>query len=415
MNALEPSGAAVHADVQPGLHGAFMREGFGVLPLRFEPSGGTPLAGLRLAVKDVYDIEGLVTGGGSPVWRAGRAPAAQTATAVRLLMEAGCGWVGKTLTDELTYSLAGINAHHGTPVNPAAPRHIPGGSSSGSVVAVAAGHADVGLGTDCGGSVRVPASYCGVWGIRPTHGRIATNGCFTLAHSFDTVGWFARDGATLARVFEVMAHTRVPAPGALPPLRVSNDTLAVLDPAVRERFEALCGALGAERLPASRLPLAAWVQAFRALQAAEVWQQHGTWFRAHGATLGVDIGQRFRMASQVGAEDVAAAQGARIAAAATLAGLLGGEGGPARLLLIPTVPTAAPRLDASLEQVDAVRARSQQLLCIAGLAGLPQVSLPWMVEPASGAPVGLSLVGPRGADELVLAAAQALDQALQAA
>ncbi len=105
--------------------------------------------------------------------------------------------VGKAITDELTYSLNGENIHYGTPVNPKAPGRIPGGSSSGSAVAVAGELADFALGTDCGGSVRAPASFCGIYGMRPSHGRISTAGVFRLAPRFDTVGWFARDGRLL--------------------------------------------------------------------------------------------------------------------------------------------------------------------------------------------------------------------------
>lgn len=391
-------------ELVPGHHGAFLREGFGAPPLPDAAPTDAPLAGLRLAVKDVFDVQGLHTGNGSPLWRAHAQPATDTATAVQLLLLAGAAWVGKTVTDELTYSLAGINAHHGTPVNPAAPDRIPGGSSSGSAVAVAAGHADVGLGTDCGGSVRVPASYCGLWGLRPTHGRLATHGCFALAHSFDTVGWFARDGRTLARVFEVLAHSRVDTQ-APPPTRlcVAPELDALLDEPVRAHVHHTLRQLGAhlaiERLPAGTLNVAAWAEAFRPLQAAEVWQRHGPWFERHGASMGADIRQRFERAARVDAATVAAAQQVRQSASATLATLLG----PGCYLLLPTLPMPAPGRGDSAEAIDTARVRGQSLLCMAGLAGLPQVSMPWVA--VDGAPVGLSLIGGRGGDEALLGAA----------
>jgi Asp-tRNA(Asn)/Glu-tRNA(Gln) amidotransferase A subunit family amidase len=396
--------------LQPGLHGAFMREGFGTAPTGAWRGG--PLQGLRLAVKDVFDVQGQRSGCGNPEWLAASPPARDTATAVRLLLAAGAGWIGRTVTDELTYSLAGVNAHYGTPANPAAPDRIPGGSSSGSAAAVAGGHADIGLGTDCGGSIRLPASYCGLWGLRPTHGRIAGTGCLTLAHSFDTVGWFARDAQVLIRVFETLAHTCVRA--APPPrLVIADDIPRLLVDAVGQRFAALPQALEQaiplSRLPAGHLAPVEWAQALRVLQAAEAWQQHGDWFGRHGASLGADIRARFEQAARVTAADVATMQRLRVRATEVLAHVLEA---PGALLLLPTVPGPAPRLAESPEGLLDIRARSQQLLCMAGLAGLPQVSMPWVT--VDGAPVGLSLIGKRGDDATVLAGAVSVRAMLDA-
>lgn len=388
------------------MHGAFVQDGFGEAPDTggIPPTGG-PLQSLTLAVKDVFDVRGLRTGAGNPAWRAQQAVAPQTATAVRLLLTAGARWVGKTVTDELTYSLAGINVHYGTPTNPRDPQRLPGGSSSGSAAAVAGGHADIGLGTDCGGSIRLPASYCGIWGMRPTHGRISGTGCLALAPSFDTVGWLARDGDTLARTLEVLAHTELQALGAEVSLVVPADILALLDEPVHSAFVAaqsqLAERFAIEPLPFGTLAPATWAAAFRTLQAAEVHQQFGPWFARHGDSLGTDVRERFRKAAQVRAESVALAQADRIRACDALAHALSR---PGRFLLLPTVPTIAPRLDESAERVDEIRARSQQLLCLAGLAGLPQVSFPW--RDIDGAPVGLSVIGGRGRDEQVLQVAR---------
>src|SRR6218665_673770 len=157
-----------------------------------------PLSGLTLAVKDLFDVKGYRTGCGCPTKLAESEVKTVTAPAVQRLLDAGARFVGKTHTDELAWSMYGMNAHFGTPVNVAAPDRIPGGSSSGSAAAVAAGLADIALGTDTGGSVRAPASFCGLWGLRPTHGRISLEGCMELCASFDTAGFFARDAGTLA-------------------------------------------------------------------------------------------------------------------------------------------------------------------------------------------------------------------------
>lgn len=386
--------------LQPGLNGAFVRDGFGNSPGDFRQVSDA-LSGLRLAVKDTFSIQNLMAASGNPQWGAEQAVARRTAPTVLRLLEAGACWVGKTVTDELTYSLAGINRHYGTPENPAAPDRLPGGSSSGSAVAVAAKLADIALGTDCGGSIRLPASYCGIWGMRPTHGRVVAEGCFTLAQSFDTIGWFARSGEHLGRVLERLMHTRLPDRLPTPRCLVSDDFVAQLDPAVADAFERWLveSGLDVQRIPSGSVPLQDWAAAFRTLQAAEIGQLHGGWIARTQPLMGEDVASRFRMASTVEASAVADAQRVRVEAQVRMASLLGTDG----LLVTPPVPGPAPRLAADATEVDDTRSRSQRLLCPAGLAGLPQVTLPW--THVDQAPVGLSVIAPRFADENALAAA----------
>lgn len=389
------------------MHGAFLQEGFGQsLETNLAPS--QPMHGrldaCKLAVKDVFDVRGLTTGAGNPAWRAAQPVADRPATAVRLLLDSGAQWLGKTVTDELTYSLAGINVHYGTPINPRDPQRLPGGSSSGSVVAVSGGYADIGLGTDCGGSVRLPASYCGVWGMRPSHGRISGTGCIALAPSFDTVGWFARDGRILADVLETLAHTEVRPLASPLSLAVSADIEGLLDEPVRLAFQAAQDRLGAHfnlaTLPAGTLRPQSWAPAFRTLQAAEVHQQFGPWCDQHADSFGPDVRMRFLSAARISSAEVHDAQKHRVDACVALNQRLVT---PCSFLLLPTVPMVAPKLSDDAAQVDDIRGRSQQLLCLAGLAGLPQVSMPW--AEIAGAPVGLSLIGGRGQDEQVAQAA----------
>src|SRR6202158_1774226 len=178
--------------------------------VRIEGRAGGPLAGLTFAAKDLFDVAGVPTGGGNHDWPAGRPLPTRHSWAVQRLLDAGATLIGKTITDEVSLGILGENPFDGTPLNPKAPDRVPGGSSSGSASAVAQGLCDTALGTDTGGSVRVPASFCGLYGVRPTHGRLDLTGMMPQAPSSDTTGWFARDAGTFARVSEVMLGESVP-------------------------------------------------------------------------------------------------------------------------------------------------------------------------------------------------------------
>ncbi|MYE41286.1 MAG: amidase, partial [Chloroflexi bacterium] len=254
--------------------GAFCRENHAVLP----GAGQGPLAGLTFAAKDVFDIAGSRIGFGNPAWLESHPPAAITAPAVQLLLDAGADMAGKTLTDEITYSLSGQNFHYGTPVNSAAPGRIPGGSSSGSASAVAGGLVDFALGTDCGGSVRLPASYCGILGIRPSHGRVSLEGVAPFTWSFDVAGWFARDADVFASVGDVLlddeseSHTPRRLLYALDAFDlVDRDVADALAPAV----EAAAGVIGSRAdITISPDGLPGWYETFRVIQAWEIWSNH---------------------------------------------------------------------------------------------------------------------------------------------
>lgn len=383
------------SDPVPSDSGAYSRHGTVHRPGR--PGG--PLTGLRFAVKDLIDVAGVPTGAGSPEWLASHPPPAADAP----IVAAGADLSGKTKTDELAWSLTGQNVHYGTPLNPAAPGRLTGGSSSGSASAVAAGDIDFALGTDTGGSVRLPASFCGLFGLRPTHGRIPAGGVVPLAPSYDVVGWFARDAATLAAVGPVALDA---APPAAPPRRLllAEDLFAVADAEVRQALEpsvrAVADHLGsAERLTLAGDDLALWREAFRVLQAAEAWRTHGTWITRVSPRLGPGVRERFAAAARLSDEEIAAAASVRVAARHRLQDAVP----PDAILLLPSAPSIAPPRGAALEELGDMRARSLLLLCPAGHAGLPQLSLP--AGSARGAPVGLSLLGATGTDDSLLALA----------
>src|SRR3954468_6247495 len=179
---------------------------------RFRIAGraGGPLSGLTFAAKDLFDVAGRPTGGGNPDWARTRELPTRHAWAVQTLLDAGADLIGKTITDEVSLGILGENPFEGTPTNPRAPGHVPGGSSAASAAVVAAGICDIALGTDTGGSVRVPASFCGIYGIRPTHGRLDLTGMMAPAPRSDKAGCFGRDAATFARASSVMLGETIP-------------------------------------------------------------------------------------------------------------------------------------------------------------------------------------------------------------
>lgn len=366
-------------------------------PVHLHPTGRGTLDGRRFAVKDVYDIAGTVTGIGHPLYRETHSPADHTSPLVETLLAAGAELVGKTHTDELTYSLAGQNVHYGTPPNPAVPDGIPGGSSSGSASVVAAGLVDFALGSDTGGSVRVPASYCGVYGLRPTHGRVDDRHTAHLAKSFDTLGWFAGDAATMAAVGKVLL---TPDAGPAPvELRLLREGLDMADETVVDQLRDLtAGGFAGLRLEedATVGPLDAFFQAFRPAQAFEAWQYFGEWITAHQPEFGPGIRERFAAAAAITPEQAAEARATCDALRRRVRQLVG----ETTVLCLPTTPTSAIPLDASDEEVDEVRFRTLCMTAVAGTAGLPQLSLP-LLRDARG-PVGLSLIGPPGSDRALL-------------
>jgi amidase len=353
------------------------------------------LRSLTFAVKDVFDIAGHRTGNGNPVWLETHPPASHTASAVERLLAASARMVGKTHTDELAYSLNGENVHYGTPINPRAPGRIPGGSSSGSAAAVAGGLVDFALGTDCGGSVRLPASYCGIYGIRTTHGLVPADGVVDLAKSFDTIGWFARDAATVLQVGEVL----LPPAGEFVPKRllVAEDAFGFVGAEVAAALGAAVAKLRTA-LPDHRAinvytaEPSAWSGIFRVLQGDEIRRRHSTWIDAHQPNFGPGIAERFAWTRTIAPTEVERMRPQREAVAAHLDGLLGDDA----LLCLPTAPGIAPKLKTPAPELEVFRTRAFGLLSIAGLARLPQISLP--LGALNDCPLGISLIAPRGRD-----------------
>ncbi len=334
---------------------------------------------------------------GEPDVRGRTLPRYHSRGAVELVVAAGATVVGKTITDELAYSLSGTNVHFGTPVNVAAPGRVPGGSSAGSAAAVADGLCDFALGTDTGGSIRVPASYCGLWGWRPTFGAVSADGVVHLARSFDTVGAFARSPELLARVADVLLDQAPDSstPGMGSAVRVA-ELFAVADPDAANAVRDATDAWGKHDDVELGIDLTAAADAFRALQGREAWAEHGAWISGAHPALGPGIAERFATASRVTTDDVAAAAEVRahvrqVIEAATAGG---------RILVGPAAVGAAPAVDAPADGRASHRFRTLQLTCLAGLAGAPVVVLP--IAQVGGLPLGVACIGAPGTDRQLL-------------
>ena len=367
-----------------------------------------PLAGLTFAVKDIYDVAGFSTGCGNPTRQAESAAAQKHAAVVTALLDAGARFAGKTHTVEFAFGMDGHNAHYGTPVNPAAPDRVPGGSSSGSIAAVGLGLVDLALGSDTGGSVRAPASFCGQIGLRTTFGRVDIAGTMPLAESLDTVGWFARDPSVYQRVGEVLLGEDVDGP-PLKRLLVADDLWAVMGerekaallPAL-QRAEPYFTASDHVTLALDGLEL--WRDLFRTIQGFEAWRDHRAWIENHNADLSDAVRQRFEIAREVSETQYRQAAESRQVVRSRVDDVLGDDG----VMVLPTVPSVAPLLVADGEALETFRAGALALTCPSGLSGCPQITLP--MATLDGAPLGLSLLAPRGRDRaLITLARQILD------
>ncbi|WP_280302373.1 AtzH-like domain-containing protein [Nocardia neocaledoniensis] len=375
------------------------------------PTGSGDLDGATVAVKDLFAVAGERIGAGNPTWLTEQTPQTTTAPAVSALLAAGARITGLAHTDEFAFSLAGQNPHYGTSPNPAAPNSIGGGSTSGPAAAVALGQVTVGLGTDTAGSIRVPASYQGLVGIRTTHGAIPADGVLPLAPSFDTVGWLSRDVATARSVARVL----LPDTSSVRPARTL--ILPTVEAHASDAVRAVCADQRSALVRAGVLPpaevvdlepdtLESWFSAFRTVQGYEAWRAHGTWLTAHPSALGPAARERFSAAAAVTATEAAAARRVAARARAWLLDLLIDA-----VLVLPSSAGAAPARDASAADVAAERAGTLRLTCLAGLAGAPAVSVPGLRVP-DGRPAGLCLVGTPGSDHRLLYVAAAIEETL---
>lgn len=370
---------------------------------------GGPLSGLTFAVKDIYDIEGRIACCGNPDWLKTHKPATKTAPAVDRLLSAGATLVGMTVTEELVMGLTGENPFYGAPVNIAAPGRVSGGSSSGSAAAVAAGLVDFALGSDTGGSVRVPASFCGIYGLRPTFDRVPIEGVMPFAPSLDTVGWFARDAALMRRVGEIMLDP--PSAGGssqFGKLLVASDAFAVVDAdigaALAPAIDRVSGLLGpAESIAmAGGTDLEEWSKLIAVYREYEGWATHRDWLAGSKPKLSENGTIRMEKGSKIGADKVAEADLKRDQVRARMAEILA----DGAVLAVPAAPGVAPLRGGDQDAIWQVVGRNGHINSAAALAGLPQISVP--LAKADGLPIALGLIAAQGGDEMLLKIAEQL-------
>ncbi len=375
------------------------------------------LAGLRFAVKDLFAIAGRTTGFGNPVWLQTHQPESVHAEVVSQLLKAQAKLVAVTCTDEMAFSMDGINIHYGTPINSQLPDCIPGGSSSGSASVVAAGMVDFALGTDTAGSIRVPASYCGIWGLRPTYGAVSSIGVLPLGPSFDTVGILAPSHQILATVAKVILNEANAGANSnsnkqIKKLLVCDDLLALLEPSLAPDIVAAITKAGAcfeaiEHIKISdSLELNNLVGIFNAIRAYEAWQCHGQWLESKNPNLAPAIRERFFNCKDATEDEATKARAEQQELRQKLEDLLVDDSA----LCFPTTFNLPPSKLASAELLQQNKTVNMSLCAMATLSGFPQISIP--IPLSNRKPIvktGLSLLANSGMDLPIINAAAAFE------
>ncbi|ULJ75663.1 amidase family protein [Rhizobium gallicum] len=355
-----------------------------------------PLSGLRLAVKDLFDVAGYPTAAGNAALLAASGIKTSTAPLVQTLVDAGARFIGKTNTDELAYSLIGGNIHFGMPINPRDPNLIPGGSSSGSAVAVAAGLADIGLGTDTSGSVRLPAAVNGLIGWRPTHGSLDNRGLRPLAPSFDVPGVMTSSLETMA---SVMSAVGMPAANDRPSsILIPENAFEAID---KDAADKMIACLRSAAIPVRgarticSFSLDELALAFITILQREAWESNRQLFESSPQVFAPDIAARLLSGSRLNEEEVREARRIREHFSTEIDRLFRED----VVIALPTLAMTPPRRDTSPESFAAFRSACIKILCLSGLSGCPQLAFP--IANCAGN-VSLSFFGARSVDKTLV-------------
>ncbi|KAM7279216.1 hypothetical protein ACFE04_006350 [Oxalis oulophora] len=400
------------------------------------PIAPHPLTDLSFAVSDLFDIQGHVTGFGHPEWEKTHEPASTTATVVSTLVQGGATCLGKTVIDELAYSIHGENKHYGTPTNPAAHARLPGGSCSGAAVAVAADLVHFSLGVDTVGGVTVPAAFCGIIGFRPSHGAVSHAGILPVSESLDTVGWFAKDPSVLRRVSHVLLQLPFGAQRNPKQITIADDGLQLLKipidrvaQVVIKSTEKTYGrqVLKQENLGQyfdSKVPtlkvflgqksnggtkfssITLLAQVMQLLQKHEFRRNHEEWIQMSKPTLDPALTGLIHE-TQVSESEIEICKTIKAEMRAAVNSLLKDDG----ILVIPTIAYSPPKLGAKEIFSEDYKNRTFGLLSIASLSGCCQVSIP--IGYHDKCPVSVSLIARHGGDRLLLDTVQTMYSSMQ--
>ncbi len=356
------------------------------------------LKNLKFVLKDMCDIKNIKTSCGNPDFYKACEPAKKHAEFLSNILSEGAILEGITICDEFFYSVIGENSHYGTPKNLNAPNCVPGGSSSGSAAALTTDLFDFSIGSDTGGSVRVPASFCGLLGIRPTHGRINANGVYPMAPSFDTIGWFSNNIKTFQKIGEVLLDKNENENITFNQFVIAEDLLELVDTDIKNQFNSYYKELhpNIKHIRLSKFSKSEIADNFRILQAGEIKEHVIPWIEKNKPKISLEINSRIEMASEILPLEIDAAKTFRQEIISEINNSLP-EGD---IAIFPTTPFSAPKCGQSDQDLGSDRKKIMEMTSIAGMTSRPQISIPKFKGKTG--PVGISILGWQNSDEILL-------------
>ena len=356
------------------------------------------LLDMRFLCKDMCQIKGFKTSCGNPDFYKHTAEATENAPFLEKILNEGAILEGITICDEFFYSIIGENIHYGTPSNKNAPNCVPGGSSSGSAAALTQINYDFTIGTDTGGSVRVPASFCGIYGFRPTHGRINLNKVYPMSESFDTLGWFSNNKSNMLKVGKVFFDHFEEIPIEQKNILIPIDIIDNLDENIKSQFYDYCENKfkNLKKVQLSNYNKSELAECFRIIQGYEIKLSMLPWIQKYNPKISTEINSRFEVTKNITVNMYNESINLRKEFVSELDKNLSKEA----LIIFPTTPFSAPITGQSDDDLSELRKKVMEFTCIGGLSSRPQISIPKFK--GSTGPIGLSILGNKNADEIIL-------------
>ena len=356
------------------------------------------LLDMRFLCKDMCQIKGFKTSCGNPDFYKHTAEATENAPFLEKILNEGAILEGITICDEFFYSIIGENIHYGTPSNKNAPNCVPGGSSSGSAAALTQINYDFTIGTDTGGSVRVPASFCGIYGFRPTHGRINLNKVYPMSESFDTLGWFSNNKSNMLKVGKVFFDHFEEIPIEQKNILIPIDIINNLDENIKSQFYDYCENKfkNLKKVQLSKYNKSELAECFRVIQGYEIKLSMLPWIKKYNPKISTEINSRFEVTKNITVNMYNESINLRKEFVSELDKNLSKEA----LIIFPTTPFSAPITGQSDDDLSELRKKVMEFTCIGGLSSRPQISIPKFK--GSTGPIGLSVLGNKNADEIIL-------------